>query len=257
MKIAITTGSPENNFAILLLSELLKNFPQFEIVILSTEKIGAKNKIRRLGLAKLTRFMKGKFKLSFLDKEVKNKVGFNRSLHSYSKRKGLEYLCVNNFNSKNTSDLLTRYSFDYMINTGGGIFKRNFLSLPKFGVLNAHMGKLPEIRGMNALEWSLLKSIPIGVSLHYIDEGIDTGPVIEFKKMEIKPLDSLQSIRERSNLVNVNLILKAFKEAKNYGHPIKGKTQKLGDGVQHYILHRSLKEIAEKKLVYEESDINV
>jgi methionyl-tRNA formyltransferase len=51
--------------------------------------------------------------------------------------------------------------------------------VPHLGVLNVHLGLLPEVRGMSSPEWSLIKHIPVGVTIHYVDAGIDTGPILQ------------------------------------------------------------------------------
>ena len=54
-------------------------------------------------------------------------------------------------------------------------FAKALLDVPRLGVLNIHLGLLPEIRGMSSPEWSLLNRVPVGITIHYMDAGIDTG----------------------------------------------------------------------------------
>ena len=92
---------------------------------------------------------------------------------------------------------------DVIINCGGGIFRSPFIEIPKIGIINAHMGLLPNYRGMNVLEWSILNNDPIGVTLHYIDEGIDPGDIIKFKEIKATKTDTIKTLREKSNIINV------------------------------------------------------
>lgn len=248
MKIGITTGSPENNLALLLINELLKKFPSFELYVITTESLGKKNALRRNGIAKAIRLGKNKLKGDFLDNKVKEEIGPVRSLYTFCKKKKIEYIEIKGLNSNSTHKKLKSYGFDYVINCGGGIFKDSFIAVAKHGVLNTHMGKLPEVRGMNALEWSVINKVPLGVTLHYIDEGIDTGPIIDFQAMEILQGDSLTRIRDRSNLVNVEMLIKAFRKAEENKHPIPYKEQGVEEGKQYYILHPCLKSIVERKI---------
>ncbi len=57
--------------------------------------------------------------------------------------------------------------------------------MPKIGVLNAHGGILPEYRGMNVMEWSLLQGDQIGVTVHFIDSKIDTGQICFVNKVPV------------------------------------------------------------------------
>src|SRR5436309_2693224 len=48
----------------------------------------------------------------------------------------------------------------------------------RLGILNAHIGVLPAYRGMNVAEWAALEGGSVGCSVHFIDTGIDTGPIL-------------------------------------------------------------------------------
>lgn len=54
-------------------------------------------------------------------------------------------------------------------------------------IINIHPGKLPSFRGVQPVFWTLLKNEKeIGVSVHLIDAGIDTGPICEMFVLPIK-----------------------------------------------------------------------
>ena len=59
----------------------------------------------------------------------------------------------------------------------GFILKPELLALFPRGVLNVHLGYLPYNRGRNAQVWSIIERTPVGATLHYIDAGVDTGPI--------------------------------------------------------------------------------
>lgn len=74
---------------------------------------------------------------------------------------------------------LEQWSPDLLIFAGGTILREPLLKIPRLGVLNAHLGLLPEIRGMNSPEWSLLNAVSPGVTIHYMEAGIDAGPILQ------------------------------------------------------------------------------
>jgi methionyl-tRNA formyltransferase len=74
---------------------------------------------------------------------------------------------------------LKEWSPDIMVFAGGNILRKPLLDVPRLGTLNAHLGLLPEIRGMGTPEWSLLNHVPVGVTIHFVDAGIDTGPILQ------------------------------------------------------------------------------
>ena len=102
---------------------------------------------------------------------------------------------------QNAADSIARlreWSPELIVFTGGNILRKPVLELPRLGVLNVHLGLLPEIRGMSSPEWSLLKNVPVGITIHYMDEGIDTGPVLQrFEYRDVAQCSSLGDLRDR------------------------------------------------------------
>lgn len=59
------------------------------------------------------------------------------------------------------------------------ILRQPVLGLAPLGCLNVHAGKLPRYRGRNVVNWAIMNGeTEIGVTVHYMDEGIDTGDVV-------------------------------------------------------------------------------
>ena len=81
-------------------------------------------------------------------------------------------------NSKAMLKELRSLAPDYILMMGGCILTSDAIRTARIGVLNAHPGLLPWARGMNVLEHSLLRDIPLGATGHFIDDGIDTGPTV-------------------------------------------------------------------------------
>ena len=101
-----------------------------------------------------------------------------RSLREVARRYDFPVAACNDQNAPDSIARLQEWSPDLIIFTGGNILRSQLLDVPRLGVLNVHLGLLPEIRGMSTLEWSLLTRVPVGVTIHYIDAGIDTGPIL-------------------------------------------------------------------------------
>jgi methionyl-tRNA formyltransferase len=74
--------------------------------------------------------------------------------------------------------LLIKSRPDILVLAGTGIVPANVLSVPTMVTLNAHFGLLPWVRGVCPLENALLRGVPLGVTVHAVDPGIDTGPLI-------------------------------------------------------------------------------
>jgi len=65
--------------------------------------------------------------------------------------------------------------FDIAVSYG---YKHIIQHPPPNRIVNLHISYLPWNRGMHPNVWSWIDKTPKGVSIHYIDDGIDTGPII-------------------------------------------------------------------------------
>ena len=90
-------------------------------------------------------------------------------------------------NSKENRKRLKEYEPDLLISIGGNqIFKRPLLDLATHGCLNLHTALLPKYRGLMPSFWVLKnKEKFTGVSVFFVDEGIDSGEILVQKKVEI------------------------------------------------------------------------
>ena len=78
------------------------------------------------------------------------------------------------------------------------ILPAEVLALPRLGAVNVHGGLLPEYRGGHVMNWALINGEhESGVTLHYMDAGIDTGPIIAQKRFTIDRCDDAASVREK------------------------------------------------------------
>ncbi|WP_321403923.1 formyltransferase family protein [Maridesulfovibrio sp.] len=63
------------------------------------------------------------------------------------------------------------------------------------GVVNLHGGKLPEYRGANTLQWAIINGEKsTAATLHFVDKGVDTGPVIDAAEVVIETNDTMLSV---------------------------------------------------------------
>ncbi len=89
--------------------------------------------------------------------------------------KGYLIFLNEDINSKNTVNWVVRNNFHIGLHSMGVIYKNSIINSFKLGILNAHIGKLPEMRGRSVFEWSLINDIATGITCFFIDAGIDTG----------------------------------------------------------------------------------
>ena len=72
-------------------------------------------------------------------------------------------------------DALRKLNLDVGLHKAGVIYRDVTIDAFRLGILNHHIGILPAYRGRSVLEWSILQGDPVGVTVFFIDTGIDTG----------------------------------------------------------------------------------
>lgn len=88
---------------------------------------------------------------------------------------------------------------DLLLLTATGLVTKGVLSVPAVGTLNSHPGLLPWARGNGAVEFAVRRRIPVGVSVHHVDEGADTGDIVLRHLVPVIPADTLGSIRQKAD----------------------------------------------------------
>jgi methionyl-tRNA formyltransferase len=77
---------------------------------------------------------------------------------------------------------LKRLRLDVGLHKAGVIYRAPTIKAFRLGILNPHIGMLPRYRGRNVMEWSLLEDAPVGLTVFFIDSGIDTGERIVLRE---------------------------------------------------------------------------
>ncbi|MBI3416409.1 MAG: hypothetical protein HY043_14030 [Verrucomicrobia bacterium] len=107
-----------------------------------------------------------------------------------SERLGWRYEVVDH-KSQQCADLIKELAVDVGVIAGARILKEPVVSAPRIGVVNFHPGLIPEVRGMDALQWAIYENKPMGVTAHVIDERIDAGRIILRQAIATYPDDEL------------------------------------------------------------------
>ncbi len=121
----------------------------------------------------------------------------------------------------------------------GKLLPKEILSLPKQGFLNVHFSLLPKYRGAAPIQWALANGeTETGVTLFWLDEGMDTGPIFLQKKIAIQADDDAESLRNKLVGIGVSSLEEALgflekgkvKREPQEGIPTKAPILKKEDG---------------------------
>lgn len=133
------------------------------------------------------------------------------TLKNYAEKYKIEYLKHENINSDEFIAIIEKYNCDLFVSMSfNQIFKTEIINLPRYKTINCHAGKLPFYRGRNILNWALINDEKeFGITVHYIDEGIDTGDIILQKVYPITENDSYKTLLERAYIDCANILYDA------------------------------------------------
>jgi len=178
----------------------------------------------------------------------------SKSLRRMAKRYSIPFIKVNNLNNNTTLNFLKKQKPDLILSIGSTIIRKPFLDIPSIGVLNVHMGVLPEYRGLGVTEWPLIESrvneVGLGVTLHLIDEEVDTGPIIKKQIISIDGCQSLEDLESKYLNEMVGLMIEGVKMARDKKLLLQPqKNSEIDKGRQYYSTHKRMRLLAEKRLM--------
>lgn len=87
----------------------------------------------------------------------------------------------------------------------GFLVRPDLLRLLPHGCINLHPALLPHNRGANPNVWSIVDRSPAGVTLHYMDEGIDTGDIIAQRHVPVDVVDTGESLQRNLEAACIDL----------------------------------------------------
>ena len=90
------------------------------------------------------------------------------------------------------------------------ILKSPLLNKAQLGFINTHPSLLPYRRGKFPAFWAIYEGTPYGVSLHMVDEGIDTGALVATKKIPYNLCDTGRTLYDKSLKAIVDLVKETY-----------------------------------------------
>ncbi len=93
----------------------------------------------------------------------------------------------------------------------GQIIPKEVLDLPKYGCINVHASILPKYRGSAPIQWCLFNNDDkTGVTIMYMDEGMDTGDIIKIKEIPILESDNVGTLHDKLSILGRDLLLEVL-----------------------------------------------
>jgi len=175
------------------------------------------------------------------------KNGYSQmTIAEYAELHQIEMVVVRDLNGDESVAALKRMNTDILLLGGVPIIRANVLAVPKVCALNVHMALLPKFRGMNVAEWSILSGAAVGVTVHQVDPGVDTGAILYRETIDVADCPNLAAMRAKVSRQQHQVLAKCVRwliEKKFAPEP-----QKKEEGQQFYLMHDKLRKIVEHKL---------
>ena len=129
--------------------------------------------------------------ISYIVTRYQNTPVVHCSLQTIAEKINADFFCFKHINDVEVVAQLKDYNVDLMVSMSfDQIIKYELIQLSPLGFINCHAGALPFYRGRNPLNWALINGeSEFGISVHYVDEGIDTGDIILQKMYAIDSSD--------------------------------------------------------------------
>ena len=117
----------------------------------------------------------------------------------YAKNQGFSVFQPKNFRSAEAVDQISQLNPDiFVIAAYGTILPQSLLDIPRYGAINLHPSLLPKYRGPSPVATAILNGDSVtGISVMFLDSGIDTGPVLSQVEEPIRPEDTTESLTTR------------------------------------------------------------
>ena len=129
------------------------------------------------------------------------KIAKNANIPSYSWKNVLEL-------EKEVLKLIIDYDIQLLVLAGYmRLLSKNFVnSLPSKFIVNVHPSLLPKYKGINAVKQAIDDCAEYtGVTIHYVDEGMDSGSIIKQDSIKINENDTVQSLKDRLQAIEHSL----------------------------------------------------
>lgn len=127
---------------------------------------------------------------------------------------GIPFIVHPDINCTDFISKIAPYACDLFVSMSfNQIFRKTTLDLSPLGTINCHAGKLPFYRGRNILNWVLINDeTEFGITVHYVDEGIDTGDIIRQECFPITDQDDYGTLLTRAYEGCADLLILAVED---------------------------------------------
>lgn len=222
MKIVMLCSKSDSSIIVMNKLNEIYNFEKIIIENKTSRKTFLKRRIKRLGLFKVIgQILFVKLAVPVLKRESKDRR--QAIINEYELNLDLDpslsgkTVFVESVNNENCIKVLKEVNPDIVIVNGTRIISEEVLNSTSAIFINMHAGITPKYRGVHGAYWALYNNDKknVGVTVHIVDKGIDTGGIIYQKNIEITKDDNFITYPLLQTAVGVEFEKKAIDDVIN------------------------------------------
>lgn len=136
-----------------------------------------------------------------------NKIVFS-SVKKYATDNNIPYIQPKSVKTDEIYEKLSDLKPDLIVVAAyGKIIPKKLIELPTYGIINVHSSILPKYRGASPIHAALLNGdTKTGVTTMMIDEGLDTGDILDIKEVDIDETDTLGTLTKKLSNLSYDLL---------------------------------------------------
>jgi len=141
---------------------------------------------------------------------------------------------------------IKRLNLDLGLHRTDHIYRQATIDAFGMGILNPHIGILPRYRGRSVLEWALIEDGPVGITVFFVDTGIDTGKrIVWSEKVDISHCRTVDAAKRYLFDLDAVVFRRAIERLKSENFECKLND---GSGRRYYVVSKLFKQLADAKL---------
>lgn len=164
-----------------------------------------------------------RFFLYYSFKFVINRLNSKKDVHKVLKKYNIPIISLDKgVNHKESLEKINAFNPDLLISIAGNqIFKTDLINLAPKGCLNLHTALLPKYRGLMPSFWVLKNNEQeTGVSVFFVDEGIDSGPILTQKKINLTEGMTQRELINVSKKIGMEAIIESINKINLGGYKL-------------------------------------
>jgi len=170
----------------------------------------------------------------------------------FLRERGVPCFRTHDLNDPQTLAILRRIRPDFGVAALDQIVRKPIIEAIPI-LLNVHYGDLPDVRGLNATEWTLLVKRRLAVTLHRIVPKVDAGEIYAKQPIRVERNDDLETLRLKCQEAAKDLYIRFFDDTEGFignALPSAEDTAPSGEdtGRQYYLMNAQLRRLVERML---------